>query len=189
MKNNMNTKEKIIETSYKLFQVKGYNATGLSEILKESGAPRGSLYYHFPKGKEELALESVKLAGERIIEKLIKTLDMFENPIECIVANFNEMAEVIDNHKKMEDMSISLIALETYNSSELLREACEEIFIVIENIYTERLVKYGINEEKAKDIAMTILAMTEGGIIRSLTKKSGEPLRIIGKQVALLINK
>ncbi|EGT3616816.1 TetR/AcrR family transcriptional regulator [Clostridium perfringens] len=187
MKNNVNTKEKFIETSYKLFQVKGYNATGLNEILKESGAPKGSLYYHFPRGKEELALESVKLAGERIIENLLKTLNIYEDPIEGIVSNLNKMAAMVDNDKKMQDMSISLIALETYNSSEILRSACEEVFSAIENIYAERLIKHGIKEEKAKEIAITILAMTEGAINLSLTRKSGEALRIIGKQISLLI--
>ena len=188
MKDNVNTKQRIIETSYKLFQVKGYNATGLNEILKESEAPRGSLYYHFPKGKEELALESVKLAGEIIIKNLINQLDEFENPIDGIFVNFNEMAEIIDNYNKMKDISISLIALETYNSSEVLRQACEEIFKRIENLYFERLIKYGIEKEKAREIAVTILAMTEGAIVCSLTKKSGEPLRIVAKQVKLLIH-
>jgi TetR/AcrR family transcriptional repressor of lmrAB and yxaGH operons len=59
MSEKINTKEKFIETASRLFEIKGYNATGLNEILSESGAPKGSLYYHFPKGKEQLALEAV----------------------------------------------------------------------------------------------------------------------------------
>lgn len=146
------------------------------------------MYYHFPKGKEELALESVKLAGEMIIKNLINQLDMFESPIDGIVANFNDMAQIIDDYNKMKDMSISLIALETYKSSEVLRQACEEVFETIENIYTERLIKYGIEKQKAKDIAITILSITEGAIVCSVTKKSGESLRIVAKQVKVLVH-
>lgn len=65
MGNNSNTREKFIETASNLFEIKGYNATGLNEILQESGAPKGSLYYHFPNGKEEIALEAIKLAGKK----------------------------------------------------------------------------------------------------------------------------
>jgi TetR/AcrR family transcriptional repressor of lmrAB and yxaGH operons len=59
MKNKTCSREKILTAASMLFQVKGYNATGLSEILKESGSPKGSLYYYFPGGKEELALEAI----------------------------------------------------------------------------------------------------------------------------------
>lgn len=188
MKSNANTKEKFIKTAYKLFQVKGYNATGLNEILKESGAPKGSLYYHFPNGKEELALESIELAGEKIATNLRKTLDMFENPIEGIIFNINNMAEIIDHNKKMEDMSISLIALEIYDSSETLRTACEKKFKSIERIYVEKLIDYGINENKAKDIATAISALTEGAIMLSLTRRNGEALRKVGEQIEKLVN-
>ncbi|GAA3331467.1 hypothetical protein GCM10020331_088170 [Ectobacillus funiculus] len=41
------------------FQLQGYHATGLNQILTESETPKGSLYYHFPNGKEQLAIEAV----------------------------------------------------------------------------------------------------------------------------------
>ena len=48
----------------------GYASTGLQQILTESGAPKGLLYYCFPKGKEELAEAAVTLAGILIHEML-----------------------------------------------------------------------------------------------------------------------
>lgn len=188
MGSNTNAKEKFIETAYKLFEVKGYNGTGLNEILKESGAPKGSLYYHFPNGKEQLALESIKLAGEKIKANLKRTLDKFDNPTDGIVFSLNEIAVIIDENKKMHDMSISLIALETYDNSEVLRTACEKVFEALENIYYEKLINYGINNDKAKELAVSISAMTEGAILLSLTRKNGEALRQVGKQIKILIN-
>lgn len=188
MRNNTNAKEKFIETAYKLFEVKGYNATGLNEILKESGAPKGSLYYHFPNGKEELALESIKLTGEKITTNLKKNLEVFENPIDGIMLNINNLAEIIDNNKKMHDMSISLVALETYNSSEVLRNACEKVFETIEKIYIKKLIEHGFSENKAEDIAALISVMTEGAITLSLTRRNGETLRKLAKQIPTLIS-
>lgn len=183
MSNKGNTKEKFIETASRLFEVKGYNATGLNEILAESGAPKGSLYYHFPKGKEQLALEAVNLAGEKIKLNLQRNLESIENPVEAIVANIEGLAAIIDNEEKTRDMSISLIALETYLTSEVLRKACEENFNLLESTYAEKLIGSGINKGEAHELGATIGTMVEGGITMSLTRKNGNPLRLIAKQI------
>lgn len=49
----------MIATAERLFRVQGYTATGLIQILKESGAPKGSFYFHFPRGKAQLAEEAI----------------------------------------------------------------------------------------------------------------------------------
>ena len=48
-----------IATAERLFRLQGYTATGLIQILKESGAPKGSFYFHFPRGKAQLAEEAI----------------------------------------------------------------------------------------------------------------------------------
>lgn len=188
MNTKLNTKEKLIETASKLFEIKGYYATGLNEILTESGAPKGSLYYHFPKGKEQLALESIISEGEKIKTKIKNALDSIENPVDAIVANIENIATIIDNEYKTNDMSIGLIALETYLTSEVLRRACEEVFTSLEDIYAEKLIKAGMNKDDAYELGSVIATMIEGGIIYSLVKKSGKPLRLIAKQISKLIN-
>ena len=39
-------------------------------MLEASGAPRGSLYHHFPGGKDELVLAAVRLAGDQALAAL-----------------------------------------------------------------------------------------------------------------------
>jgi TetR/AcrR family transcriptional repressor of lmrAB and yxaGH operons len=48
-----------INTAERLFRIQGYAATGLNQIIEESGSPKGSFYFHFPRGKTQLAEEAV----------------------------------------------------------------------------------------------------------------------------------
>src|ERR1700675_2645320 len=63
-------RQRMIERTAILLAKKGLQGTSFSEVLEASGAPRGSLYHHFPGGKNELILEAIKVAGARAIAVL-----------------------------------------------------------------------------------------------------------------------
>src|ERR1700761_5856097 len=66
-------KQRMIERTAVLLAKKGLQGASFSQILEESGAPRGSLYHHFPGGKDELVLEAIGLAQDQamaVLEKL-----------------------------------------------------------------------------------------------------------------------
>ena len=66
------SKQDVIETTSALLEAQGYHATGLNQIIKESGAPKGSLYYYFPEGKQELVAAAIARAG-------FDGIEIFEN--------------------------------------------------------------------------------------------------------------
>ena len=61
------TRERMLDTTGRLLQHQGYAATGLNQVVAESQAPKGSLYFHFPGGKEQLAAEALERSGQGTI--------------------------------------------------------------------------------------------------------------------------
>jgi AcrR family transcriptional regulator len=59
MTRKTDARDRAIDTAMRLFRMQGYTATGLTQILEESGAPKGSFYFHFPRGKAQLAEEAI----------------------------------------------------------------------------------------------------------------------------------
>src|SRR3954447_7324177 len=57
------TRQRIVESGAELLRVKGYTGTGVKEIVETAKAPFGSLYHHFPGGKEELGAEVIRWSG------------------------------------------------------------------------------------------------------------------------------
>lgn len=65
MPRTTDAREKTLDTAERLFRNQGYAATGLTQILDESGAPKGSYYHHFPGGKAQMAEEALALYAAR----------------------------------------------------------------------------------------------------------------------------
>ncbi|MQS00209.1 TetR/AcrR family transcriptional regulator [Gluconobacter aidae] len=59
MTRKTDARARAIATAERLFRIQGYTATGLTQILEESSAPKGSFYFHFPRGKAQLAEEAI----------------------------------------------------------------------------------------------------------------------------------
>lgn len=194
MDEEINTRDRIVRAATRLFQLKGYHATGLNEILRESNAPKGSLYYYFPNGKEELALESIELTKVFVEETIRKRLSMIEDPAESIKNAIQEMADFIDmeenekiSFKSTKKVSVNLVALETSSSNENLRKACESAFDAWQNVYAEKLIQGGFTRQEAQKLSMVIQSMIEGAIVMSLTKKSDVPFFEVAETIPSIL--
>jgi AcrR family transcriptional regulator len=57
MPRKTDARDKALDTAEHLFRTQGVAATGLAQIIAESGSPKGSFYFHFQGGKDQLATE------------------------------------------------------------------------------------------------------------------------------------
>lgn len=177
----------------RLFSLKGYHATGINEILRESKTPKGSLYYYFPNGKEELAIEAIELTRSIIKEDLNHELSKIEDPAESIKHFIKNMVNKLNIKGNMdsfnkETISIDLVALETYSNNENLRKACESAFDTWQNVYAEKLIQGGFSREKSEELSLVIQSIVEGAIVMSLTKKSSEPIIKVANSIPYILN-
>lgn len=189
-----NTREKILNTATRLFYKKGYHATGLNLIIKESGAPKGSLYYHFPNGKEQLALEAIDVSKREVGNCILNYLNSYELASDAIQAHIGAMAEVFTNEEVFSSDSIAimpfgLIAAESAFENEKMRIACEETFRYWESLYAEKIMSEGYSIEQATNLAITINVMIEGAVTHSLTQKSNKPLLTIQSMIPHLLKR
>lgn len=78
------TRERLVETARLLFWEKGYEATGMAEILKRARANSGS-FYHFFKSKEDLLL-AVLEKYRRMLHPVVigPAFSRTEDPIERV---------------------------------------------------------------------------------------------------------
>lgn len=158
--------------------------------MKVSGAPKGSLYYHFPNGKEQLASEAITRFGIIIAEKIhdnlyseLNVVKAFQKHIKSIASEFDDIDDLVTSDTTV---PIGLIAAEIALLNEALRLKCLETYSNWELVFFERITKEGYSNEEAKIISITINALIEGGVTLCLTHKSSEPLNKIVQVIPLL---
>ncbi|MEK5502510.1 TetR/AcrR family transcriptional regulator [Bacillus sp. FSL M8-0168] len=189
MKEKTSSRDNILRTASRLFRKQGYHATGLNQITAESGAPRGSLYYYFPGGKEELAAESIKMTGEAVKAFIRSAISRSPDPAEAFQAYLQTMADGFEEYimEDYEDIPIVSFASETWSFSETLRQACDQVYEDWRLVYEEKLIRSGFQKEKAKTLSIAIQAMIEGAYVLSVTKKSGLPLSAAAEHIQTII--
>lgn len=171
------TKTQIIETTASLLERQGYNATGLNQIVAESGAPKGSLYYYFPDGKEQIGAETLRWSGERMAERIRMGLAQAGDAGEAIHSLAMKIADAIEASHFQAGGPLTTVALETAASSERLNLACREAYGLMHSAFEEKLLENGFEKEQSADLASYFLAVFEGGILLSRVQHSGDPLR------------
>jgi len=177
------TRDQIIETTCNLLELQGYHATGLNQIIKESSSPKGSLYYHFPGGKEELAVEAVRRVGAIVLERIQQNLAQIEDPAESIRSFIMNIALNVERSGFRAGGPITTIALETASTSEALRKECQRIYAAWQAAFADKLRAGGLAHERAADMAVLIIASIEGGVILCRTARSRQPLERVAREI------
>ena len=189
VESKMNTREKILTTAAFLFQKNGYHATGLNEIIKESATPKGSLYYHFPNGKEELVAATIKLMGDKIQHNIEEELAKNDDPVQAIKEFILDLARKFNEKDQDNCFSISLLALETVSISESLRKACIEVYDLWNDTYYQKLVSNGFSSERSTELSSILQLMIEGAITISLIRNDNTMLVVAAEKIPNLLKK
>ena len=189
MNKKVKSKDVLIETASRLFKVRGYCGVGLNDIIEESGIPKGSLYYYFPEGKEQLAIVGIENTKILVKEDIKSIFAGNSNLIEALQAYVYELSRAFGAGGEPIGSPIGTIAGEKHSTSEPIRLACEATFKDWQSIYIEKFLEAGYPKEQATSLAMVFHALTEGGILLALTMKSGKPLEAIAEQIPSLFIK
>ncbi len=183
-----NAREHILQTTCDLMEKQGYHGTGLNEIVKESGAPKGSLYHYFPEGKEQITSEAVLQSGKATAERIQNGLSGSNNAAIAIHDFILNIADHVESSGFAAGSPLTAVAMETATKSERINSACQEAYILLETAFKEKLLESGFTKLKAEELGTFITATVEGGIILSRTYHSGTPLRTVAKYLKVLLS-
>src|SRR4030088_2412101 len=187
MSNASDSKGKTLAAAAKLFRQQGYHGTALHDILAAGGSPRGSLYFHFPKGKEEIGEAALTLAGEAVRQAIAKAAEASDNVEIFLTRVVRGMAADLQRAGLKEGCPIATTALETSAQSEVLSAATRNAFQKWELEIKRGLFRFGMPAGDSDLAATMVLSQLEGALLLPRPYRNLEPLRRAEQAVKLLV--
>ncbi len=170
-------RSQILVATARLIEKQGYHATGLNEIIRLSGAPKGSVYYYFPEGKEQIGAEAICEAGKIIAERLRGLLEHDPNPATAIHNFLMWMADDVEKTGFGAASPLTTASVETAATSERINQACRDAFDLILAVFKDKFLKGNYSDAQAQELAVFTTTVIEGGILMSRAYHRAEPLR------------
>lgn len=171
-------RERMVIAAALLLSEKGLAGASFSEVIERSGAPRGSIYHHFPDGKDALASEAIAMVGDRAVA-LLQQRDLTA-PHEVVARFVDGFRTILERSGFRAGCAIAAIANERQEHPALAKQA-GDVLRSWERELEEALFATGLGKDRAHVAAPLILAAVEGAVIICRARKEIAPMNDVAK--------
>ena len=190
--NQEKTNEKrlrILKSAANLIAQKGYYGVGLKEILDVCGIPKGSFYYFFPGGKNQLGVEVLNYAYERMEQGILASIfPVSDNAEEVFVKMAHHIADMLENHKGYAtSLVITFIGIEASDISADMEAAAKQVYQRWIQLYCDKLIACGYSLERARQIAPQICALIHGMTLSCWIRKDTSEMLALEPAIRALL--
>ncbi|MFD4592758.1 TetR/AcrR family transcriptional regulator [Streptomyces rubiginosohelvolus] len=169
------SKQRMLESTIALLQEHGAGAVTVDAVLEHSQAPRGSVYHHFPGGRNALLLAAVRQAGEEMsapIEDLCRT----GPPEEALRQAASLWRHRLASSEFGSGCAIVAAVIDNRNNLPEADEAVRETFARWQTAFADLLVRSDYDEQRARRLSSLVVAAIEGAVILCRAQRSTQPL-------------
>ncbi|MGW6277106.1 TetR/AcrR family transcriptional regulator [Kribbella sp. NPDC055071] len=169
-------KQKMVQAAKQLIRERGYNATAFSDVLELSGAPRGSVYFHFPGGKTALAIEAAAAHAHEQVEIIDRAAEQADSATQ-LVENYVDLGRkgMVASHYTRGCGIAPLVLEGGAQDSDEVAEASRHSFAEMVDRLAHHFVAFGVARPTARTLANAVIAAVEGAMITARAQRSPAP--------------
>jgi TetR/AcrR family transcriptional repressor of lmrAB and yxaGH operons len=183
--NGRASREAFLDATGVLLRRQGYAATGLNEIVARSGAPRGSLYFHFPGGKQELALAAMERTGEQLRGGIAALMSQPGGAAASLARLIDVLAAGLEASGYRDGCPIATVTLEQAGN-EPVRLTAERVFSTWLAELEAALAADGMEPAAAERRAVMVLAAIEGALVLARARRDVAPMHAVRDELNAL---
>ena len=181
------TRARMIETTARLLQHRGYHGASLNEILEACGAPRGSLYFHFPGGKEQLAIEATRAAVDEATQALAAVLAQSKTAAAGVRGYAEAAAQLMRESDYTFGCPVSPLILDASGGVAELAKLCRDAFETWTGMIAAALAAAGAPKGRAASLALLSVTAIEGALLAARAYRDIKPLMTVGAELETVL--
>ena len=170
-------RDKIIDTASELFYSKGYNLTGINEIIERAGIAKATLYSHF-RAKEELLLAYLDAKDQKALQQLkafIHERPVGKTRLLAVLEFVLEFFGKADFHGCWCVRTVAEIPPEKTEILDKIRENKSSFRDFLEELVREN--KPELEEEACSQMASQLYVLYEGALTESHLHNADWPIK------------
>jgi AcrR family transcriptional regulator len=181
----MGSRARMLETTIDLMRAHGLSGTGINDIVRESGAPKGSVYHFFPDGKLQIAGEALSLYTRRVQEFLHRALSNHEQSGAKVEALFEAFAVRVEEGAFLRSCAAGAVSLDLAEGLESVRQLAQAAFAA----WTAEIASHFDLGDRTRthSFAGLLLTAIEGAYVRCRSEQSSQAFRDAGYWLAQLV--
>jgi TetR/AcrR family transcriptional regulator, lmrAB and yxaGH operons repressor len=182
-------RDKIVRATAKLLRERGYAATGLADIIALSGSPKGSLYYYFPEGKDQIAVEALQYAGDLVARTLSELIDGAPTPGEAVRRYGALLAKWMQDSGFRDGCPITTTLLETAPEKSAFADVGEGLFDGWVGLFAAGLEREGLSPARARELGTFAISALEGGLMMARVQRSPAAILLAAEEAGRLFDR
>ncbi len=182
-------RDSIIAAALRLFRRNGYAASGMSDIVEASSAPKGSIYRYFPDGKSSIAAAAIELAGTRAVATLSELDDGTHSAGEMIEAYAARLGGWLSKSGFKDGCPITTVVLELSPQDRAVTAAAREAFSARRELLAQRLLDDGWSAAEAKELALLAISAIQGALVQARIERSVQPLTSVARMLKIVMQR
>ena len=166
----------MVQAARQLIRERGYNATAFSDVLALSGAPRGSVYFHFPGGKTQLAREAAEAHAREQVTIIDRAAGRAGSAAELVELYVDLGREgMVDSDYGRGCGVAPLVTEGAARESAEVGDTARRAFSEMTGRLAFHFVAFGVDQAAARELAHAVIAGVQGAMVTSRALQSPAP--------------
>ena len=172
----------MLVSAVEVLRERGAGGLTIDAVLERSGAPRGSVYHHFPGGRSQILREALQFAGEEMLAQIDRAADV--SAVELLRQIAAVWGQVLLESNYTAGSPVLAAALDSGQDDPELSEVAAQIFRHWRTAATEAYTRQGLAPAEATALAHTTIAALEGAVALSRAMRSLDPLNDVAREMS-----
>jgi TetR/AcrR family transcriptional regulator, lmrAB and yxaGH operons repressor len=177
---------RMVRSAASLIGSRGLNGTSFADVIAASGAPRGSIYHHFPRGKSQLAEDAIEWISDVVLTHIHGC--PASTPADVLTCFAELWRQSVLASRGSAGCPVAGVAIDNDGDDERLKTLTRDIFESWVAALAGRLEAAGVEPSRAVPVAQTALATMEGALILCRAEGNVEPLETVTNELVRFVS-